>query len=75
MKKSNAGRAGAHLRTQAEANRPAAEILRNIGSGERITQRRDRKIGSKGTIPPGRARTRPMTESISPRMRGLGCST
>jgi Uncharacterized protein conserved in bacteria (DUF2188) len=53
VKKPDADRASAHLPTQADANKRAAEILTNIGGGERITQRRDGKIGSKDTIAPG----------------------
>lgn len=49
-----AKRASAHERTQAEADRRAAQILRNQGGGERITQGRNGKIRSKDTIAPGR---------------------
>jgi hypothetical protein len=41
-----------HL-TQREANERAAEILRNVGGGERITQGLNGQIRSKDTIPPG----------------------
>jgi hypothetical protein len=49
----NADRASAHLPTQAAADKRAAEILRNLGGGERITQGQDGKIRSKDTIAPG----------------------
>jgi hypothetical protein len=54
----NAERASAHTQTQAEADKRAAEILRNIGGGERITKGRDGRIRSKDTIPP-RQRSQP----------------
>jgi hypothetical protein len=44
----------AHEDTQADADRRAAEILRNAGGGERITHGRDGAIRSKDTIAPGR---------------------
>jgi hypothetical protein len=50
----NAKRASSHERTQGDADKRAAEILRNQGGGERITQGRDGKIRSKDTIAPGR---------------------
>ena len=49
----NASRASAHERTQAAADKRAAEILRNLGGGERITQGRTGRIRSKDTIAPG----------------------
>lgn len=49
----NAKRASAHVPTQSAADKRAAEILRNVGGGERITQGRDGKIRSKDTIAPG----------------------
>lgn len=49
----NAQRVSAHERTQAGADKRAAQILRNDGGGERITQGRDGKIRSKDTIAPG----------------------
>lgn len=50
----NASRVSAHKPTQAAADKRAAEILRNQGGGERITQGRDGRIRSKDTIAPGR---------------------
>lgn len=37
--------------TQREADQRAAEILRNLGGGERVTHGRDGRIRSKDTIP------------------------
>ena len=54
VKKAHAERASSVHDTQREANQRAAEILRNLGGGERITQGRDHKIHSKDTIPPAR---------------------
>lgn len=51
--KPGASRASAVERTQQEANKPAAEILHNVGGGERVTHGRDGRIVSKDTIPPG----------------------
>jgi hypothetical protein len=45
-------RASSRHPTQREADQRAAEILGNLGGGERITQGRDGKIRSKDTIPP-----------------------
>jgi hypothetical protein len=53
VKKPGGERSSAHLRTQSEADKRAAEILRGVGGGERITQGRDGKIRSKDTIAPG----------------------
>lgn len=53
VKKPGASRASANLPTQADADRRAAEILRNAGGGERITHGRDGAIRSKDTIAPG----------------------
>jgi hypothetical protein len=53
VKKLDAKRASSHHDTQREADRRAAEILRNLGGGERITHRVDGRIRSKDTIPPG----------------------
>jgi hypothetical protein len=53
VKKPGASRASAHEDTQADADRRAAEILRNAGGGERITHGRDGAIRSKDTIAPG----------------------
>ena len=39
--------------TQSEANKTAAEMLRNAGGGERTTMGLDGKIVSKDTISPG----------------------
>ncbi len=39
--------------TQGEANKAAAEMLRNAGGGERTTMGLDGKIVSKDTIAPG----------------------
>jgi hypothetical protein len=49
-----AERASALLDTQREADQRAAEILRNAGGGERITQGLDGQIRSKDTIPPAK---------------------
>jgi Uncharacterized protein conserved in bacteria (DUF2188) len=54
VKKPGAKRASVNKPTQREADKRAGEILRNIGGGERITQRRDGKIGSKDTIAPAK---------------------
>jgi hypothetical protein len=53
VKKPGADRSSAHLPRQADADKRAGEILRNLGGGERITQGRDGKIRSKDTIAPG----------------------
>jgi hypothetical protein len=53
VQKPGAKRASAHLDRQGDADERAAEILRNEGGGERITQGRDGKIPSKDTIAPG----------------------
>jgi len=52
VKKPNAQRSSAHLSTQAEADRRAAEILRNTGGGERVTHDRQGQIRGKDTIAP-----------------------
>jgi hypothetical protein len=39
--------------TQGEANKAAAEMLKNAGGGERTTMGREGKIVSKDTISPG----------------------
>jgi hypothetical protein len=52
VKKPHAERSSAHLPTQAEADRRAAEILRNAGGGERVTHDRQGQIRSKDTIGP-----------------------
>jgi hypothetical protein len=52
VRKPDASRASAHLPTQAEADRRAAEILRNDGGGERITHNRSGRIRSSDTIGP-----------------------
>jgi hypothetical protein len=54
VRKPGAERVSSRHNTQREADRRAAEILRNAGGGERVTQRRDGKIRSKDTIPPAR---------------------
>jgi Zn-dependent peptidase ImmA (M78 family)/transcriptional regulator with XRE-family HTH domain len=51
--KPGANRASANLPTQRDADKRAAEILRNVGGGERITKGMDGKIRSKDTIAPG----------------------
>jgi hypothetical protein len=51
--KPGAKRASDNQNTQRDADRRAAEILRNVGGGERITKGRDGKIRSKDTISPG----------------------
>jgi hypothetical protein len=54
VKKPGAERASARLDTQRQADQRAAEILRNIGGGERITQGMDGRIRSKDTIAPAK---------------------
>jgi hypothetical protein len=54
VRKPGASRASAHLDRQSDADKRAAQILRNEGGGERITQGRNGKIRSKDTIAPGR---------------------
>jgi hypothetical protein len=54
VKKPGAERASSRHDTQREADRRAAEILQNLGGGERITHDRQGKIRSKDTIPPAR---------------------
>lgn len=48
-----AKRSSANLPTQKAADTRAAEILTNLGGGERITHGRDGQIRSKDTIAPG----------------------
>jgi hypothetical protein len=52
-KLNNSDRASSVHDTQAEANKAAAEMLRNAGGGERTTMGLDHKIVSKDTIAPG----------------------
>lgn len=52
VKKPHAERSSAHTRTQAEADRRAADILRNVGGGERVTHDRHGQIRSKDSIGP-----------------------
>jgi len=52
VKKPHARRASSRHPTQREANQRAAEILTNLGGGERVTQGRDGRIRSKDTISP-----------------------
>jgi len=54
VKKPGAERASSRHSTQREADQRAAEILRNVGGGERLTHGVDGKIRSKDTIAPGR---------------------
>ena len=54
VNRTGAKRSSAHLPTQRDADRRAGEILRNSGGGERITQRKDGRIGSKDTIAPAK---------------------
>jgi hypothetical protein len=53
VRKPGAERASARLGTQREADQRAAEILRNVGGGERVTHGVDGRIRSKDTIAPG----------------------
>jgi hypothetical protein len=53
VKKPGAERASSVHDTQREADRRAAEILRNAGGGERVTHGLDGRIRSKDTIAPG----------------------
>jgi hypothetical protein len=53
VRKTGAERASARLDTQRKADQRAAEILRNVGGGERVTHGVDGKIRSKDTIAPG----------------------
>jgi hypothetical protein len=52
-KRNDADKASSLHDTQGEANKAAAEMLRNQGGGERTTIGRDHKIVSKDTIAPG----------------------
>ena len=54
VRKPGADRASSRHDTQRDADRRAADILGNLGGGERITHRRDGRIRSKDTIPPRR---------------------
>lgn len=54
VKKPDAERASSRHDTQREADQRAAEILQNLGGGERITHNREGRIRSKDTIPPAR---------------------
>jgi hypothetical protein len=54
VRKPGADRASSRHNTQREADRRAADILKNAGGGERVTQGRDGRIRSKDTIPPAR---------------------
>ena len=54
VRRSGAERASSRHDTQREAEQRAAEILRNVGGGGRVTQGRDRRIRSKDTIAPAR---------------------
>jgi hypothetical protein len=54
VKKPGAERASSRHDTQRDADRRAAEILQNLGGGERITHNRQGQIRSKDTIPPAR---------------------
>lgn len=54
VRKPGAQRASANERTQRDADKRAAEILGNVGGGERITKGVDGKIRSKDTIAPAR---------------------
>jgi hypothetical protein len=47
-------RASAHEQTQRAADHRAAQILRNVGGGERVTKGTDGKIRSKDTIAPAK---------------------
>ncbi|MEV4419995.1 DUF2188 domain-containing protein [Patulibacter sp. NPDC049589] len=53
VKAPGAQRSSANLPTQRDADRRAAEILTNLGGGERITHRPNGRIRSKDTIAPG----------------------
>ena len=53
VRKPGAERASVRVDTQREADQRAAEILRNVGGGERVTHGVDGKIRSKDTIAPG----------------------
>jgi len=53
VRKPGAARASARLDTQRAADQRAAEILRNVGGGERITHGVNGRIRSKDTIAPG----------------------
>jgi hypothetical protein len=54
VKKPGATRSSAHLPTQRAADTRAAEIVNNVGGGERITHGVDGRIRSKDTIAPGK---------------------
>jgi len=53
VKKPVSSRASAHLRTQAEAQTRAGQIVHNTGGGEVITHGRDGRIRDSDTIAPG----------------------
>jgi hypothetical protein len=53
VKKPGAERASSRHDTQRDADKRAAEILRNSGVGERVTHGVDGRIRSKDTIAPG----------------------
>jgi hypothetical protein len=59
VRKPGAERASSRHSTQREADQRAAEILSQLGGGERITQGRDGKIRSKDTIRPAIDRNPP----------------
>lgn len=70
-KRDDADRASSLHETQTEANRAAAEMLRNQGGGERTAMGRGGRIVSKDTIPPGNdpnppRRTRSIERTASP---------
>ena len=53
VRASGADRASARTNTQADAQRRARTILRNLGGGEMTTHGRDGRIRDSDTIPPG----------------------
>lgn len=54
VKKPGATRASTRIKTQAEADKRAKEILANDGAGEAVLHGRDRRIRDSDTIAPGR---------------------
>jgi hypothetical protein len=52
VRKPRSERASSRHPTQHQADQRAAEILANLGGGERVTQGRDGRIRSKDTIAP-----------------------
>lgn len=54
VKKPGGDRASSHHKTQADADRHAREIVRNLGGGEVRTHGRDGRIRDSDTVPKGK---------------------